>query len=63
MGARSNRSESNGTAGEKTASKDWVRRREMLLDQALEDDDLEALKRISALPGGFGSDASRKKVW
>jgi hypothetical protein len=41
----------------------WLQRRQELVNQALENDDLEALRRISSLPGGFGSDAMRREVW
>ncbi|WVQ93323.1 hypothetical protein IAU59_000391 [Kwoniella sp. CBS 9459] len=42
---------------------DWVKIRESLTKQAIEDDDLVSLRKISALPGGFGSEHMRKKAW
>jgi hypothetical protein len=41
----------------------WVAIREKVVEQAITDGDYEALRRISALPGGFGSEAMRRKVW
>ncbi|WVQ81438.1 hypothetical protein IAT38_003562 [Cryptococcus sp. DSM 104549] len=39
----------------------WQQVRELWVQQELEDGDLDALRRISALPGGFAG--LRKKVW
>lgn len=41
----------------------WQDIREKVVEQALEDGDYEALRKISALPGGFGGEAARRKVW
>lgn len=41
----------------------WVQRREKLVTQALEDENYEALKRIAALPGGFGTEELRQQAW
>ncbi|KAK4685286.1 TBC1 domain family member 20, partial [Tremellales sp. Uapishka_1] len=41
----------------------WTTRREALVVDALEKNDLASLRRISALPGGFGSEEMRKSVW
>jgi len=41
----------------------WVARRHALVDLALANDDLEALVKISAMPGGFGSENMRRRVW
>lgn len=44
-------------------STDWLERRERLVRAALEDEDLEQLGRIAALPGGFGTEDLRKAAW
>jgi len=41
----------------------WVQRREKLVTQALKDEDHEALERIAALPGGFGTEELRQQAW
>lgn len=41
----------------------WIPAREALVQQALDQGDYEALRSISALPGGFGGDDMRRKVW
>ena len=42
---------------------EWVGRRVKLLQQAINDNDVGALREISALPGGFGTDEMRKLAW
>ncbi|WVF65676.1 hypothetical protein IAT40_000407 [Kwoniella sp. CBS 6097] len=46
-----------------TTNDDWVKIRETWTKQAIEDGDLITLRKISALPDGFGSDGMRKKAW
>lgn len=41
----------------------WVERRERVVQQAIDDGDLGKLRELAALPGGFGSNEMRKKVW
>jgi hypothetical protein len=41
----------------------WRERRERLVQQALEDGALGRLRELAALPGGFGSNELRKRVW
>ena len=41
----------------------WVERRERIVQQAIDDGDLGKLRELAALPGGFGSNEMRKKVW
>jgi len=41
----------------------WVERRERVVQQAINDGDLGKLRELAALPGGFGSNEMRKKVW
>lgn len=41
----------------------WKETRERLVQQALDDGDLGRLRELAALPGGFGSNEMRKKVW
>ncbi|KAI9636676.1 rab-GTPase-TBC domain-containing protein [Dioszegia hungarica] len=49
---------------EKTApSISWIDIREKVVEQALTDGDYEALRRMSALPGGFGGEGIRRRVW
>nr|XP_018259057.1 uncharacterized protein I303_08600 [Kwoniella dejecticola CBS 10117]OBR81215.1 hypothetical protein I303_08600 [Kwoniella dejecticola CBS 10117] len=43
--------------------KDWVVIRESWTKKAIEAGDHEALRKISALPGGFGGNEVRKKAW
>ncbi|CAD6575092.1 MAG: hypothetical protein TREMPRED_001296, partial [Tremellales sp. Tagirdzhanova-0007] len=52
-------------ADEKTTSPDpsWTARRCLLVEVALEQEDLEALRTTSSLPGGFGTDEMRRKAW
>ncbi|ORX39039.1 hypothetical protein BD324DRAFT_618319 [Kockovaella imperatae] len=45
------------------AQPQWIGKRDKLVQQALEDNDLAGLRRLSALPGGFGSQDMRQKVW
>ncbi|OCF44886.1 hypothetical protein I317_01165 [Kwoniella heveanensis CBS 569] len=42
---------------------DWVKVRVTWTKQAIQDGDLMALRKISALPGGFGGEEVRKKAW
>lgn len=41
----------------------WVQRREKVVQQAIDDGDLGKLRELAALPGGFGSNEMRKRVW
>jgi hypothetical protein len=41
----------------------WVERREKVVQQAIDDGDLGKLRELAALPGGFGSNEMRKRVW
>ena len=41
----------------------WVVRRELVVQQAIDSHDFGRLKELAALPGGFGSNEMRKKVW
>ena len=41
----------------------WMKRREKVVQRALDDGDLAQLRKISALPGGFGSEEMRRRVW
>jgi hypothetical protein len=41
----------------------WKDTREKLVLQALEDGDLGRLRELTALPGGFGSNEMRQRVW
>lgn len=41
----------------------WVSRREKIVQQAIDEDDLGRLRELAALPGGFGSNEMRKRVW
>lgn len=41
----------------------WMDIREKVVEQAITDGDYEALCRISALPGGFGGEGMRRRVW
>ena len=41
----------------------WVYARESLVRCAIERDDLPELRRLSTLPGGFGSDRMRRVAW
>jgi hypothetical protein len=41
----------------------WVERRERVVQQAIDDGDLGKLRELAALPGGFGSNDMRQKVW
>ena len=41
----------------------WVERREKVVQQAIDDGDLGKLRDLAALPGGFGSNEMRKRVW
>ena len=41
----------------------WLDRREQLVQKALDDDDHDMLRQISALPGGFGTEDMRRTVW
>ncbi|WRT68940.1 uncharacterized protein IL334_005922 [Kwoniella shivajii] len=52
-----------GSAKGVQESDEWIKIRESRTKQAIEDDDLEGLRKISALPGGFGSEGMRKKAW
>ncbi|WWC97846.1 hypothetical protein V866_004733 [Kwoniella sp. B9012] len=42
---------------------EWIQIRESWTKQAVEDGDVKSLRKISALPGGFGGDDMRKKAW
>jgi hypothetical protein len=42
---------------------EWVGRRVKLVQQAINDNDLGALRDVSALPGGFGTDEMRRLAW
>jgi hypothetical protein len=42
---------------------DWLVIRDQLVLKAVEEGDTDLLRRISALPGGFGSDTARRKAW
>ena len=42
---------------------EWVERREKVVQQAIDDGDLGKLRELAALPGGFGSNEIRKRVW
>ncbi|WWC91328.1 uncharacterized protein L201_006271 [Kwoniella dendrophila CBS 6074] len=46
-----------------TNTVEWVSVRENWTRQAIQDKDVKALRKISALPGGFGGDGIRKKAW
>jgi hypothetical protein len=41
----------------------WLVRRQTLVRQALDDEDFDTLRRVAGLPGGFGTDELRKRVW
>lgn len=41
----------------------WIDVRERVVEQAIADGDYEALRKISALPGGFGGEDMRRRVW
>ena len=41
----------------------WVERREKVVKQAIDDGDIGKLRELAALPGGFGSNEMRKRVW
>jgi hypothetical protein len=41
----------------------WIERREKVVLQAITDGDLGKLRELAALPGGFGSNAMRQRVW
>lgn len=41
----------------------WIARRELVVQQAIETGDLGRLRELAALPGGFGSNEMRKRVW
>jgi len=45
------------------AEKSCLLIRDKLVQQALDGEDYESLRTISALPGGFGTNEMRKKVW
>jgi hypothetical protein len=42
---------------------EWVGRRVKLVQQAIKNNDLGALRDVSALPGGFGTDEMRRLAW
>lgn len=42
---------------------DWLERREKVVQRAIDDDDRDKLREVAALPGGFGSNEMRQKVW
>ena len=42
---------------------DWLESREAGVLAAVATADLDALRRYSVLPGGYGSDAVRRRVW
>lgn len=46
-----------------TSSNSWLFIRDQLVQQATDDEDLELLRRLAALPGGFGSDVMRRRAW
>jgi hypothetical protein len=48
---------------EKHKDKSWETTREKLVQQALNHKDYDSLRRISALPGGFGSNDVRRQAW
>nr|WVH01959.1 ubiquinol-cytochrome C reductase hinge protein [Naematelia aurantialba] len=41
----------------------WLERRETLVEMAIDHEDVESLRKLSALPGGFGSNDMRKRAW
>lgn len=41
----------------------WLEVRSLWTNQATQDGDLKALRRISALPGGFGGEEERRRAW
>jgi hypothetical protein len=41
----------------------WQDTRVKLVEQALADSDYGGLRRISSLPGGYGTNEMRQKVW
>jgi len=45
------------------SGRSWLERRHLLVEKALEKDDIGALRKISAMPGGFGSEEMRRRVW
>jgi len=47
----------------KPRGRSWLERRHLLVEKALEKDDIGALRKISAMPGGFGSEEMRRRVW
>ncbi|KAL7421346.1 GTPase-activating protein gyp8 [Cryptotrichosporon argae] len=48
---------------DKKGEPSWLPARERDVLQAAEKNDVDALARLSALPGGFGSDAMRRRAW
>lgn len=44
-------------------SANWLERREKVVQRAIEDEDMSKLKEVAALPGGYGSNEMRKRVW
>jgi hypothetical protein len=52
-----------GAAGPSQLAAEWLARREKVVTRALEDGDHDKLREVAALPGGFGSNAMRQKVW
>ncbi|RXK39023.1 hypothetical protein M231_03753 [Tremella mesenterica] len=50
-----------GVEGEKRG--EWMDRREEIVRLALKDGDLETLRKVSSLPGGYGSEEMRRVVW
>ncbi|ORY26234.1 rab-GTPase-TBC domain-domain-containing protein [Naematelia encephala] len=41
----------------------WLERRELFVQIAIKHEDVESLRKFSALPGGFGSEDMRRKAW
>ncbi|KIR52495.1 hypothetical protein I315_05104 [Cryptococcus gattii Ru294] len=48
---------------EKPIHNPWLEVRSLWTNQAIQDGDLKALRRISALPGGFGGEEERRRAW
>ncbi|KAK6904424.1 hypothetical protein I203_105237 [Kwoniella mangroviensis CBS 8507] len=55
--------EKENPAADGPSQAEWIQIRESWTNQAVEDGDVETLRKISALPGGFGGNDTRKKAW
>lgn len=51
------------TVDESTVDLDWLRTREIAIQQAIDSADLAGLRAWSKEAGGYGSDAIRRRAW